>query len=112
MAVPPHEVAGDELPASLERVEQGERTVRSGQRQAGVYLDHRQPAPGRGDGVALPGVRLLPDPQRANLCLEGGAIGHGGQRGSAAAGWGIPPDGLPSLLWAFFWRARLLRASN
>ena len=71
----PHEVVGDELPAPLERVEQRDRPVRPGQREAGVDLDHGQPPPGRGDRVAFPGVRLLPHPQRVQLGLEGRPVG-------------------------------------
>ena len=36
----PHEVVGDELSASFERFEQGERPVGAHQREAGGYLDH------------------------------------------------------------------------
>jgi hypothetical protein len=61
--VPPHEVVGDELPAPFESVEQADRPVRPGQREAGVYLDHGQAPASRGDRVALAGVRLLPDPE-------------------------------------------------
>ena len=63
MAGVPHEVVGDELLPPLERVQQGERPLQPDQREAGVDLDHGQAPPGRGDRVAFPGVRLLPDPQ-------------------------------------------------
>ncbi len=46
----PHEVVGDELPAPFERLEQGERPAGSGQREAGVYLDHGQ---GVGEQIRL-----------------------------------------------------------
>jgi hypothetical protein len=35
----PHEVVGDQLSATFERFEQGERPVRPDQREVGVYLD-------------------------------------------------------------------------
>jgi hypothetical protein len=76
---PPHEVVGDELPAPLERVEQGDRPVRPGQLQAGIDFDHRQAPAGRGDRVALAGVRLLPHPQRVQFGLEGGPVDGRGQ---------------------------------
>ena len=59
MAGVPHEVVGDQLPATLERVEQGQWPVGTGQPERRVDLDHRQPAPGRGDRVAFVGMRLL-----------------------------------------------------
>jgi len=79
MAGVPHEVVGDQLPAPFERLQQGERPVGSGKREAGVYLDHGQPPPGRGDRVAFPGVRLFPDPQRIQFGLKGGSVDGRGQ---------------------------------
>ena len=67
------------MSAPVERVEQGERPVRAGQREAGVYLDHGQAPPGRGDRVAFPGVRLLPDAQPVQFGLEGGPVDGRGQ---------------------------------
>jgi hypothetical protein len=55
--------------------------------EAGVYLDHGQPPPGRGDRVALAGVRLLPDPQPVQFGLEGGPVdGRGQARCAGGAG--------------------------
>ena len=56
--------------------------------EAGVYLDHRQPPPGRGDRVAFPGVRLLPDPQRGQFGLEGGPVDGRGQPVTGGIGSG------------------------
>ena len=75
----PHEVVGDQLPAPFERVKQGERPRGPGQREAGVYLDHGQAPPGRGDRIAFAGVRLLPGPQRVQFGLEGGPVCDRGQ---------------------------------
>ena len=58
-----------------------------GQREAGVDLDHGQAPPGRGDRVAFPGVRLLPDPQPVQFGLEGGPVdGRGQARCAGGAG--------------------------
>ena len=89
----PHEVVGDQLPTALERLEQGDRPVRAGQRNAGIHLDHGQPTPGRGDRVAFAGVRLLPDPQRIQFGLEGGPVDGRGQA-RCAAGAGRRPAGV------------------
>jgi hypothetical protein len=89
----PHEVVGDELPAALERVEQGERPAVPGQREAGGYLDHGQAPPGRGDRVAFPSVRLLPDPQPVQFGLEGGPVDGCGQA-RRAGGAGRRPAGV------------------
>ena len=70
----PHEVVGDELPASFERVEQGERPVRPDQLEARIDLDHGEAPTGRGDRVAFPGVCLLPNPQPVQFGLEGGPV--------------------------------------
>src|ERR1700761_1266482 len=79
--VVPHEVVGDELATPLERFGQGRLAVRAGQRRLGGHLDHGQAAAGRGDGVALVGVRLLPDPQLVYLGLEPRPV-YGRGRGS------------------------------
>ena len=71
----PHEVVGDELSASLESVEQGERPVGPDQLEVRVHLDHGQAPSGRGDRVAFPRVRLLPKPQPVQFGLEGGPVG-------------------------------------
>jgi hypothetical protein len=55
----PHEVVRDQLAAALEGVQQSGRAVGPGQFQARIDLDHRQAPPGRGDRVALSGVRLF-----------------------------------------------------
>ena len=62
MPVVPHEVVRDELPPTLERVEEGEAAVGPGQFEGGVDLDHGKTAACRRDRVTFPGVRLLPDP--------------------------------------------------
>ena len=81
------------------------------------HLDQGQPPPGRGDRVAFPRVRLLTHSQRGKLGLEGGAVGHLGQRGPAGAqGCGLLTrhDGssscFPCVLPGFP-RARLRRAA-
>jgi hypothetical protein len=77
----PHEVVGDQLPAPFERLQQGERSIGPDQLEAGVYLDHGQAPPGRGDRVTFAGVRLLPRTQLAQFGLEGVPVGgHGAGR--------------------------------
>jgi hypothetical protein len=79
VAVVPHEVVGDELPAALERVEQGERPVRAGERERGVALDHGQATAGGGDRVAFAGVGLFPGTELVELGLEGGLVDDRGR---------------------------------
>ena len=66
----PHEVIGQQLTSVLEGVQQRDRSVWSGQLEAGVDLDHRQGPAGRGDCVALPDVLLFTGPQCADSGLE------------------------------------------
>jgi hypothetical protein len=56
-AVVPHVLVDHELVATLERVDERDRAVNAGNLDRAVELDHRQPPPGRGDRVALTGVR-------------------------------------------------------
>jgi hypothetical protein len=44
------------------------------ERRGGVHLDHGEPAARGRNGIALPHVGLLPNPQRLELHLEGAAI--------------------------------------
>ena len=62
-AVVPHRVVDDELVATLEQVDERDRPISADDLDRAVDLDHRQPPPGRGDRVALTGVRLLADQQ-------------------------------------------------
>src|ERR1022692_1200988 len=94
----PHEVVGDELPAPFECFEQGERPAGPGPREAGVCLGHGQAPPGRGDRVALPGVRLLADPQLVQFGLEGGPADGRGHAGYAARSRSGRPGVLRCLL--------------
>ena len=74
----PHEVVGDELPASLERIEQRDRPAWPGQLEVGVHFDHGKAPSGRGDRVAFPDVRLLPIPQAVQFGLEDGPVNRFG----------------------------------
>ena len=66
----PHEVVGDEHPASLENVQQRHRPMFANERRRAVHLDHWQP-PARGrDRVAFSCVRLLSNPQCVELGLK------------------------------------------
>jgi hypothetical protein len=68
----------EQLTAALEDVDQRSRPVRAGQRGRRVDLDHRQAPPGRRDGVALPGVRLLAVSQLVDALLPARPIGDRG----------------------------------
>ena len=57
------------------------RAVGPGQREAGVYLGHRQAPARRGDRVAFAGVRLLPGAEHVQFGLEGGAVDGRGPAG-------------------------------
>src|SRR5437588_3585674 len=73
-AVVPHVLVDDELVATLEQVEKRDRAVNAGDLDRAVELDHWQPPPGRGDRVALTGVRLLADQQHLARRLPGGQV--------------------------------------
>ena len=76
LVVEPHVVVDDELRLALEDVDQPDRTLRTLQGVVG-QLDHRQPAPLRGDRVQLPGRRLLPDAQLVQLAAPGVGVDDG-----------------------------------
>jgi hypothetical protein len=63
-----------ELVATLEQGDERDRPVNAGDLDRAVELDHRQPPPGRGDRVALTGVRLLADQQLLARRLPGGQV--------------------------------------
>ena len=67
----PHEVVGDEHPASLERVQQCHRATFANERRGAVHLDHGEPPAGGRNGVAFFRVSLLSNPQCVQLGLEG-----------------------------------------
>src|SRR5205085_10432752 len=73
-AVVPHVLVDDELVATLEQVDERDRAVNASDLDRAVELDHRQPPPGRGDRVALTGVRLLADQQLLARRLPGGQV--------------------------------------
>ena len=70
----PHEVIGDEHPASLERVQQRHRAMFANERRGTIHLDHGEPPAGGRDGVAFSRVGLLSNPQCVQLRLEGAPI--------------------------------------
>jgi hypothetical protein len=74
-----------ELVATLEQVEERDRPVNAGDLDRAVELDHRQPPPGRGDRVALAGVRLLADQQLLARRLPRGQVDGGRLAGEVAA---------------------------
>jgi len=67
----------NELVAALEQVEERDWSIRAGDLDRAVELDHRQPPPGRGDRVALTGVRLLADQQFLARRLPGVQVDDG-----------------------------------
>ena len=71
-AVVPHVLVDHELVATLEQVQERDRAVRSDDLDRPVELHHRQPAAGRGEGVALAGVGLLADQELVTGGLPGG----------------------------------------
>src|SRR5262249_3393772 len=68
-----------------EQVEERDRPIDAGDLDRAVELDHRQPPPGRGDRVALTGVRLLADQQLPARRLPGGQVDDGRLAGKVAA---------------------------
>jgi hypothetical protein len=80
LAVVPHVVVHEQLPAALEHVDQGHRPLCTDQRDLPIHLDHRQP-PARGrDRVALPGMGLLAYQQLVELGLPGCPVDDLGHR--------------------------------
>src|SRR5207249_2734228 len=75
-----------ELVATMEQVDERDRPVNAGDLDRAVELDHRQPPPGRGDRVALTGVRLLANQQLLARRLPGGQVDDGRLAGEVAAG--------------------------
>src|SRR5207249_4566732 len=88
-AVVPHVLVDHEFVATLEQVEERDRSVNAGDLGRAVELDHRQPPPGRGDRVALTGVRLLADQQFLARRLPGGQVDD--WRLAGRGGHGCPP---------------------
>src|SRR5207249_4051981 len=84
-AVVPHVLVDHELVATLEQVDERDRPVNAGDLDRAVELDHRQPPPGRGDRVALTGVRLLADQQLLARRLPGGQVDDWRLAGEVAA---------------------------
>src|ERR1035438_7107598 len=75
----PHEVVGDEHPASLERVEQRHRAMWANQLRGRIDFHHRQPSTGCCDRVTLVRVSLFSNPQCVKVCLEGAPIDYSGR---------------------------------
>src|SRR5207248_1085527 len=71
--------------ATLEQVAERDQPVETGDLDHAVELDHRQPPTGRGDRVALTGVRLLADQKRVAGRLPGGELDDGRLAGEIAA---------------------------
>src|SRR5205814_3479780 len=84
-AVVPHVLVDHELVATLEQVQERDRPVNTDDLDRAVELDHRQPPPGRGDRVALTGVRLLADQQLLARRLPGGQVDDWRLAGEVAA---------------------------
>jgi hypothetical protein len=78
-AVVPHVEIHDQLPASLEHVDQRDSALRPDERGRSVHLNHRQPPPRGGNLVALKGVRLLQHEQPVEFDLPGSPVDDFGQ---------------------------------
>ena len=77
--VVPHMEIRDQLPASLEHVDQRHPARSADERRMGVHLDHRQRPPRGRDLVAFPGVRFLPHQQPVELGLPASPVNSLGQ---------------------------------
>jgi hypothetical protein len=88
-AVVPHVLVDHELVAALEQVQERDRAVRSDDLDRPVELHHRQPAAGRGEGVALAGVGLLADQKLVTGGLPGGRVHK--RAGGRTARWSGRP---------------------
>jgi hypothetical protein len=83
--VVPHVLVHHKFVAPLEQVEERDRSVGADDLDLPVELDHRQPPPGRGDRVALTGVRLLADQQLVARRVPGGHVYDGRLAGEVTA---------------------------
>ena len=72
----PHEVVGDEQPASLKRVQQCYRSMFANERRGTIHLDHGEPPPGGCNRVAFFCVSLFTNPQCVELRLECAPINY------------------------------------
>ena len=72
----PHEVVGDEHPASLKHIQCCDRPTFANERCGTVHLDHWEPSAGGCNGVALSCVSLLSNPQCVQLGEEGAPIDY------------------------------------
>jgi len=72
----PHEVVGDELSTTLERVQERDRATFANERCGTVHLDHGEPSAGGCDGVTFSCVSLLTNPQGVQLGVEGALIDY------------------------------------
>ena len=63
-------------PASLKRIQQGDRALFANEWRGGIDLDHRKPPAGGRNGVAFFGVGLLANPQRVEFRLKRAPIDH------------------------------------
>src|SRR5690242_21944936 len=70
----PHEIVGDEHPASLKNIQECHPATFTNERRGGVNRNHRKPPAGGRNGVALSGVSLLAKAQCVELRLEGAPI--------------------------------------
>jgi hypothetical protein len=75
----PHEVVGDEHPASLKRVQKCHSATFANERCGTIHLDHRQSSAGGCNGITLACVRLLSNPQCVQLGPKGAPIDYFGR---------------------------------
>ena len=92
MAVPPHEVVGDELPACGLRTPSAGAAARGARSpHAGVDLGHGAGAAGPRRSRRLPGCAPFPDPQLVQFGLESGRLTAVGRPGPLVAPAACPP---------------------
>ena len=72
----PHEVVGDEHPASLERIQQRHCATFANERCGTIDLDHGEASARGCNGVAFFCVRLFSNPQSVQFGLEGAPIDY------------------------------------
>jgi hypothetical protein len=75
----PHEVVGEELPASLKRIQQRHRPTLADKSRRTIHLDHGEPPAGGCNRIAFSCVSFLSNPQRVQLGLEGDPIDYFGR---------------------------------
>jgi hypothetical protein len=76
----PHVIVDDQLLASLENLQERDRSVWAEKLDGGVHLHYRQKPSSRRDCIPFAGVRLFPNQELVQFRLPGGPVDYSRQR--------------------------------